>query len=102
MIIIIMELKIQQNINFNIIKDIYKPSGFSISFLMPIFIIGITVIITITYLIQINLNISKLDWDKNKCVPKYMFISGFIKKEENLGILGSTNKIFRECINKYK
>jgi hypothetical protein len=69
---------------------------------MPIFIIIITVIITITYLIKISLNISKLEWEKNKCVPKYMFISGFIKKEENLGVLGSISKNFKDCINKYK
>jgi hypothetical protein len=30
-----------------------------------------------------------------------MFFSGFIQKEENEGILGTINKTFKKCVNRY-
>lgn len=84
---------------FTLIKEIYKPSDSSITFMLPILICVVTGIITVYYIIQIELNSSKLDWSKNKCLPKYMFVSGFIKKEENLGVLGSIDKNFKRCVN---
>lgn len=84
----------------NLFKEIYKPSESIISFVLPILIVSITGIITIYYIINVELSLSRLDWNKNKCLPKYMFVSGFIKKEENLGILGSIDKNFKNCVNK--
>jgi hypothetical protein len=65
---------------------------------LPYGIIFICIIMTIYYIININLLMTKTDWNKNKCVPKYMFISGFIKKEPGLNILGSINKNFKQCV----
>jgi len=55
-------------------------------------------LITIYYIIRINLTLSKTNWEQNKCVPKYMFVSGFIKKEPGFNILGSIIKNFKDCI----
>ena len=55
---------------FTLIKEIYKPSDSSITFMLPILICVVTGIITVYYIIQIELNSSKLDWSKNKCLPK--------------------------------
>jgi hypothetical protein len=65
---------------------------------LPYGIIFICIIITTYYIININVLMTKTDWNKNKCVPKYMFISGFIKKEPGLNILGSINKNFKQCV----
>jgi hypothetical protein len=64
----------------------------------PYIICIIFIIITIYYIIRINMTMSKSNWEKNKCVPKFMFISGFIQKEKGLNLLGSTIKNFKQCI----
>ena len=69
--------------------------------ILPFIIIFVVFCIVITLMIQIDLSTSGLDWEKNKCIPKYMFISGFIKKEEGLGILASTRQNFKNCITDY-
>ena len=70
----------------------------SIDILIPYVICIIFITITTYYIIRINLTLSKINWDKNKCVPKYMFVSGFIQKEPGLNILGSISKNFKQCI----
>jgi hypothetical protein len=84
-----------------ILKEIYKPVDSSyILVMMPLLICFFTGIITMYYVIKIDLNVSNLDWEKNRCVPKYMFVSGFIQKEKNLGILGSIDTNFKKCVYK--
>jgi hypothetical protein len=87
-----------RNDTINLLKEIYKPDDSSFSFIMPILLFITTGVITMYYLIQIEINASRVNWDKNKCLPKYMFISGFIKKEQNLGVLGSIDKNFKRCV----
>jgi hypothetical protein len=70
----------------------------SIDIFIPYVICIIFITITTYYIIRINLTLSKIDWAKNKCVPKYMFVSGFIQKEPGLNILGSISKNFKQCI----
>ncbi len=70
----------------------------SIEIFIPWIICIIFLLITIYYIIRINLTLSKTNWDKNKCVPKYMIVSGFIKKEPGFNILGSISKNFKDCI----
>ena len=70
----------------------------SIDVFIPYGICIIFIIIITYYIIRINLTISKVNWTKNKCVPKYMFVSGFIQKEPGLNILGSISKNFKQCI----
>jgi len=92
-----MDLRNEQTIL--LFKEIYKPDDSYFTVVMPIVICFITGIITIYYIIQIDIKASSIEWDKNKCLPKYMFVSGFIKKEENLGVLGSIDKNFKRCVN---
>jgi len=69
--------------------------------LLPFIIIFIVLCIVLALIIKIELSASGLDWEKNKCIPKYMFISGFIKKENGLGILASTSQNFKKCVTDY-
>ena len=90
------------NVDFQdkLIKLINPPLSI-VEQILPFIIIFIVFCIVITLMIQIDLSTSGLDWEKNKCIPKYMFISGFIKKEEGLGILASTRQNFKKCITDY-
>ena len=69
-----------------------------IDIFIPYLICIIVMLITISYIIRIQLTMSKSNWEKNKCVPKYMFVSGFIKKEPGLHVIGSISKNFKQCI----
>ena len=69
-----------------------------IDILIPYIICIIFMLITIYYIIRINMTMSKSNWEKNKCLPKFMFVSGFIQKEPGLNVLGSTIKNFKKCI----
>jgi hypothetical protein len=72
-----------------------------VEMIIPIIIIFMALCFTIVYLIKIDLSTSNLDWEKNKCIPKYLFVSGFIQKEKGLGALASTQKNFKRCITDY-
>lgn len=64
--------------------------------LLIISIIIITILYSILY-IKIDLN----TWEKKKCLPKYLFISGFIKKNENKNSIQSTIQNFNDCIRTF-
>ena len=83
------------------LKELYSPQDSLIIYLIPIIIIFIVILIVIYYLVLIDLNLSKNNWETNKCIPKYMFLSGFIQKNENEGVLGTINTTFKKCVNKY-
>jgi hypothetical protein len=83
--------------NIKIIKTIFDNKS-SIDIFIPYIICTIFIVITIYYIVRINLTLSKSNWEKNKCVPKYMFLSGFIQKEPGLNVLGSISKNFKQCI----
>ena len=83
------------------LKELYSPQDPLIIYLIPVIIVFIVIIIVIYYLVLIDLNLSKNNWETNKCIPKYMFLSGFIQKEENEGVLGTIHKTFKKCVNKY-
>jgi hypothetical protein len=83
------------------INNIYHTQPSIIEIIVPFIIIFIVMCITITLMIQAELTASSLNWDKNKCVPKFMFVSGFIQKEKGLGILASTQKNFKNCVQQY-
>ena len=81
------------------IDELYKPSGsFIFNYLIPIIIISVWLYNVIGLLIQIDLNASKINWNTNKCDPKYLFVSGLIQKEPGLGKVGSTRKNFTNCV----
>ena len=83
------------------LNEIYHPQLSIVEIILPFLIIFIVMCIKLTLMIQIDLTTSSLNWDKNKCIPKYMFVSGFIQKEDGLGILASTQKNFKNCIQSY-
>ena len=88
----------------DIIKQIYNidNSESIYTYIIPIIIILVVFIFTIIYLIKINLSASKLNWQVNQCMPKYMFVSVFLNKKPNESILGSTYDNFEKCVDKYK
>ena len=85
----------------NIIKKF--DSSISTEFnILPFLIFFIGLIIIIIYLIKIEVNSNGKNWETNKCIPKYMFVSGFIEKEEDsTGVLDSTYTTFKKCIKKF-
>ncbi len=90
------------DISKSTLESIYKTEEDPVIIIVFSFsIIFIVFLITIYYLILIDLGTSKVDWEKNRCIPKYMFVSGFIQKEENKGIFGSTYLNFKQCVKKF-
>ena len=87
--------------NIDILKQVNIPYDSFIVYMLPLVIIVIVIFIVLYYLVLIEFTVSKLNWEINKCIPKYMFFSGFIQKEENEGILGTINKTFKKCVNRY-
>jgi biopolymer transport protein ExbD len=83
------------------LNDLYHPQLSIVEIILPFLIIFIVMCITVTYMIQIELSTSSLNWEKNKCLPKYMFVSGFIQKEDKLGVLASTQKNFKNCVQQF-
>jgi len=83
------------------LNELYNPQLSIIEIILPFFIIFIVMCYTLSLFIQIDLTASSLNWEKNKCLPKYMFVSGFIQKEEGLGVLASTQKNFKNCVQEY-
>ena len=83
-----------------ILKYIYAQKESGLTFVLPFIILLIVIIFVIYYIIKINLSIANLEWDKNKCVPKYMFVSGFMDNNKDKGILEYTRRNFDKCIKK--
>ena len=83
------------------LNELYHPPISIIEIMLPFIIIFIVMCYTLSMMIQIDLTASSLNWDKNKCLPKYLFVSGFIQKEDGLGILASTQKNFKKCVQEY-
>ena len=97
-----MTLDLKTNIGLqDKLHKLINPSLSMFDISLPFIIIFIVFCIVFGLIIKIDLSTSGLDWEKNKCIPKYMFISGFIKKEPGLGILASTSKNFKKCVTDY-
>ncbi len=85
--------------NINQIEQLYKPSSsFTFNYLIPIVVIVVWLYNVIGLLIKIELNASKIGWSKNKCNPKYLFVSGLIQSEPGMGKIQSTRKNFNQCV----
>jgi hypothetical protein len=87
-----------------ILQKIYKPDsdGMMVTFVIPFIFLATLIFIIIGLYIQATLLESKINWATNKCVPKYMFVSGFIKKSPGLNELASTYDNFKQCVNQFK
>ena len=77
-----MDLRNEQTIL--LFKEIYKPDDSYFTVVMSIVICFITGIITIYYIIQIDINASSIEWDKNKSgfVPDPSYVNYEIIKEK--------------------
>ena len=86
------------------VKQIYKmgQDDVNFNFIVPTFFI-LMFAITITGLyIKAELLESRTSWSKNMCIPKYVFVSGFIKKKPNESALNATYDNFKTCIKRFK
>ena len=72
--------------------DFYESYGFNL------FIILFFISVVIYLLVKIELKVYRKKWSSLKCHPKYLFISGFIQREDNLGPIYSTFHNYNECI----
>ena len=86
-----------------ILKQIYNhEESFLVDYALPsLFLITFFIIIFIYY-IKANLYESKVDWSVNKCVPKYMFVSGYINKDPGKNALSAIYDNFASCVKQYK
>jgi len=84
-----------------LLEKIYEPSESIFTPLIPFIIVLVVILFTIIYLMKININMSRSDWANNKCVPHYMFMSGFIENDKKHGNLKSIYNNFKECVKKF-
>ena len=82
------------NYRFFAFDDFYE------SYTFNIFIILCFVALSIYLLIKIELKVYRKNWNELKCHPKYLYISGFIQQEGNLGPINSTFYNYNKCIEK--
>ena len=83
---------------------IYKSTHDDVIFnyVVPGFFIIIYFFTIVFMYIKADLLEGKSTWTNSMCVPKYMFVSGFLNKKQNESILGSTYDNFVKCVDKYK
>ena len=65
--------------------------------LLSLFIFGIITILYTRIFLQIDIE----DWDIKKCNPRYIFYSGYIKRNPNRNSFNSTVDNFNECVVKF-
>jgi hypothetical protein len=75
---------------------IHKTSNSTLIFYLFIFLF---IIMFIYFFIDINRKNILLDWENNRCNPKYMFISGYIKNDTDNNIQYTYDN-FIDCVNK--
>lgn len=86
-----------------ILEELYKPSeSVLLDYILPATVIFGFILTAMVLYIKVNLNLSTVNWAKSKCNPKYMFISGFIKKNMGDSILSSIYDNFVSCVSTYK
>ena len=87
----------------DVLKSIYKSEdNLILDYTIPALIVIIFIVIITKYYIQTSLNESKVDWSTNKCIPKYMFVSGFIKNKPGKNSLESTYDNFSDCVKQHR
>ena len=73
-------------------SDLYESYGFNVLIVLCFFAYFF-------YLyVKIELKVYRKNWRSLKCHPKYLYISGFIQKEGNLGVIDSTFYNYNDCI----
>ena len=87
----------------NEVNEIYKSrNDNNLNYLAPAFFIVVYVIIITGMYIKAELLESRTTWSKSMCIPKYMFVSGFIKKEPGRSSLETTYDNFKTCVKRFK
>ena len=70
-----------------------KPSSYFLNVIIVIILYGICLI----YYLKIDFKTDIKDWQLNKCQPKYLFFSGYIKPEKNYNSYDTTINNITEC-----
>lgn len=81
----------------NILKNITKNE----SLIKSILISGFFIIVFMILYSRLFIHIDFENWEVQKCNPKYIFYSGYIKKNTNSDSMTSTIDNFNDCIIKY-
>jgi len=86
-----------------ILKNIYRQQeDYLVEYTLPFIIIAVLVLIITNLYMKAELLEGRTNWEINKCIPKYMFVSGFIYKRPGENELSSTYDNFKDCVQKYK
>jgi len=81
------------------LKNIYKPlDSILLDYILPFLILLISGIYIFGYYLKVILLQKNATWSNEKCVPKYMFISGLIQPNEGEGYIRSTLTNFEKCV----
>ena len=87
----------------NKLKEIYRPTeSILLDYILPFLIIFIFIIFIFIMYIKVQLLHQATAWTKEKCVPKYMFMSGIIKQNPGRGMLATTYDNFVSCVKEYR
>ena len=82
-------------------KTPLKQSNLTGDFLSVILTTSFFLAIIVSLYTRLFLGIDFEKWDIQKCNPKYIFYSGYIKQNPNSSSIQSTSDNFKECIIKY-
>ena len=90
------------NYIYKLNKNISGINGISLDQYNLNIILLILAIIFIFYLyIKIDLSIDEKNWDTNKCHPKYLFFSGYLKQDPGSSSEETTINNFYDCASSY-
>lgn len=85
-----------------VVKNVAKEGEIEASStnLLPWVVCLFAFIIIIVFLIRIEINSNKTNWDLKKCSSKYLFFSGFMDNENN-DPLRKTLDNFKDCVQRF-
>jgi len=85
--------------DFELLKEIYQPSdSILLDYLLPFLILFIFGIYIFLYYLKVILLQKNKQWTKEKCIPKYLFISDFIQPNEGENSMKYTYTNFEKCV----
>ena len=87
-------------INDNVSSYVSTRSFYFDSIIIQIVVILLFVFILLYFLSQIEMNQRKTNWEELKCSPKYLFYSGYIRREPELTSHETTMKNFYDCASR--
>lgn len=81
-------------------QSFFESSSFYDSYMFNIGILFLMVFVCLYFYAHIDISLSLRNWHVQKCNPKYVTISGYIRPEDNMSAFDTTMYNFRECMSR--